>query len=290
MSNQALMIKDDMSMMDLGNVLAKSGYFQDARDAAQAVVKVLAGREMGFGPVASMTGINIIKGRVSMGANLIAAAVKRSARYDYRVKVMTADECTIEFLERVDGKRELIGVSTFTIADARKALTQNIDKFPRNMLFARAMSNGAKWFCADVFGGPIYTPDELGAIVNEEGEVIDQPAIITRTEAQQSDAIPHFESLPAGVIPQAESKPDNTSDVKVKQASIKTPKFPAMIVQLQDATPYYNDAKTGKANNFHVLKSAAKIGYAEITSENIDQVLVDLIQHAKDNTAEVPAE
>jgi hypothetical protein len=30
------------------------------------------------------------------------------------------------------------------------------------MLYARALSNGAKWYCPDVFGGPIYTPDELG--------------------------------------------------------------------------------------------------------------------------------
>ena len=62
----------------LAEVMAKSGFFTDARDAAQAVVKVLAGAEMGFGPVSSMTGVNIIKGKVSIGANLMAAAVRRS--------------------------------------------------------------------------------------------------------------------------------------------------------------------------------------------------------------------
>jgi len=41
------------------------------------------------------------------------------------------------------------------------------------MLFARAISNGAKWFCPDIFGGPVYTPDELGAEVDEEGDIID---------------------------------------------------------------------------------------------------------------------
>jgi hypothetical protein len=44
------------------------------------------------------------------------------------------------------------------------------------MLFARAMSNGAKWFCADVFGGPVYTPDELGAAIDmETGEMLSRP-------------------------------------------------------------------------------------------------------------------
>ncbi len=161
--------------MTLGKVLAQSGFFADAREAAQAVVKVLAGQELGFGPVASMTGVNIIKGRVSLSANMIAAAVKRSGRYNYRTRRLDATACEIEFFERAGGAWESVGISTFTDKDANKAATQNMDKFPRNMLFARAMSNGAKWYCADVFGGPVYTPDELGAVIDgETGEVLSE--------------------------------------------------------------------------------------------------------------------
>jgi hypothetical protein len=41
------------------------------------------------------------------------------------------------------------------------------------MLFARAMSNGVRWYCPDVFSGaPTYTPEELGADVTESGDVI----------------------------------------------------------------------------------------------------------------------
>lgn len=162
---------DDLDTMTLGQVLSKSGYFQDAREASQAIVKVLAGRELGFPAIASMTGVHIIKGRVSLSANLIAAAIKRSKpAYNYRVTELTDRVCTIVFYE--DG--EECGVSTFTAEDARKAETQNMHKFPRNMLFARALSNGAKWYCAAIFGGPVYTPEELGAAVDgETGEPID---------------------------------------------------------------------------------------------------------------------
>jgi hypothetical protein len=153
--------------------MAKSGYFTDARDAAQAVVKILAGQEMGFGPFASMTGIYIIQGRPSIGANLMAAAVKSSQRYNYRVVEMTDQVCEIEYLEY--GKP--CGRSRFTLENASKAGTKNLDKFPRNMLFARAMSNGCRWYCPDIFAGaPTYTPEEMGANVNEAGEVIDVPA------------------------------------------------------------------------------------------------------------------
>jgi len=182
MTNE-LAIIPDMPVMELGSVLARSGYFNDAREAAQAVVKVLAGRELGFGPIASMTGFYIVKGHVSMSANLMGAAVKRSGKYDYKVTRLDNDGCSIAFYQ---GKEQL-GESTLTMAEAKTAkMDQEWDKetkswkpkftwqnFPRNMLFARAMSNGVKWFCPDVTGGPVYTPEELGEIVDgETGEVV----------------------------------------------------------------------------------------------------------------------
>lgn len=165
--------------MTLSQTLCDSGLFQDTRGQAQAVAKILAGRELGLPPIASMTGINIIQGRISLSANLIAASIKRSGRYDYRVKEMSATRCVVEFFERENGVREQIGVSEFTIDDAKKAGTKNLDKFPRNMLFARAMSNGARWFTPDIFNGPVYTPEELGADVNEEGNVINDASYDT---------------------------------------------------------------------------------------------------------------
>jgi len=167
-----------MSLMQLGDVLSKSGYFADAKGAAQAIVKVLCGQEMGFLPIASMTGIHIINGKPAVGATLQAAAIKRSGRYNYRVKELTDETCAVEFLERNgDRQWDTLGVSTFTMADARRAQVKNMDKFPRNMLFARAVSNGAKWYCPDIFGGPVYTPDELGATVDyETGEIITSTA------------------------------------------------------------------------------------------------------------------
>lgn len=173
MENQLAVRNVQLTSMDeierAALAMSKSGYFVDAREQAQAITKILAGREMGFGPFASMTGIYIISGRPSIGANLMAAAVKASGRYNYRVHEMTDAVCEIIFFE---GGKEA-GRSRFTIEDARKAGTKNLDKFARNMLFARAMSNGCRWYCPDVFlGAPTYTPEELGADVDQEGNVI----------------------------------------------------------------------------------------------------------------------
>jgi hypothetical protein len=93
---------EELSTMQLGQVLAQSGYFQDAKDAAQAIVKVLAGREMGIGPVASMTGIYLVKGRVTLSANLMAAQIKRSGKYNYVIRRMDDTGCEIAFFEGKD--------------------------------------------------------------------------------------------------------------------------------------------------------------------------------------------
>jgi len=144
--------------MRLADVMMESGFFPDVKSAAQACVKILAGAELGFGPFASMSGIHIVKGKAEPGANLLAVCVKRSGRYNYRVVNIDNARCEIHFFEN----GEPCGISTFTIEDAKKAGTQNLDKFPRNMLFARAMSNGIKWFCPDAENGvSVYAPGEI---------------------------------------------------------------------------------------------------------------------------------
>ena len=160
-------------VMSIGKAFAESGMFADTKSAAQAIVKIQAGQEIGIPPFAAMTGIHIIQGKPTIGAGLIASRVKGSGKYDYKVIQNDDKQCSIDFYQ---GQNK-IGNSTFTIEEAKKAGTKNLDKFPKNMLFARAISNGVKWFCPDVFSGPVYVPQEMGATVNEDEEVIEVETI-----------------------------------------------------------------------------------------------------------------
>lgn len=166
---------------DIENVakaMVSSGYFADSAKISQAIVKIMAGREIGIGPFSSMNGIHIIQGKPSFGANVMAGKVKSSGRYNYRVTEINDSVCSIEFMELFNSQWSTIGTSTFTIADAKKAGVKNTDKFPRNMLFARAMSNGVRWYCPDVMNGAtVYTPEELGADVDQDGNVINIPVV-----------------------------------------------------------------------------------------------------------------
>jgi len=151
-------------IMIMAKTFAESGMFTDAKQMGQAFVKIQAGQEIGIPPFAAMSGIHIIQGKPTIGAGLIASTVKGSGKYDYKVIKLDDKICSLDFYQ---GK-ENIGNSTFTIDDAKKALTKNIEKFPKNMLFARAISNGVKWFCPDVFAGPIYTPEEMPEETTED--------------------------------------------------------------------------------------------------------------------------
>jgi hypothetical protein len=150
-------------LMNMAKAFAESGMFADTKSAAQAIVKIQAGQEIGIPPFAAMTGIHIIQGKPTIGAGLIASRVKGSGKYDYKVIEASEKVCSIDFYQGATK----IGNSTFTIDDAKKALTKNIDKFPKNMLFARAISNGVKWYCPDVFSGPVYVPEEMPSVTEE---------------------------------------------------------------------------------------------------------------------------
>ena len=73
----------------LGDILVKSGFFKDTKDQAQAIVKMLYGGELGFGPIASMMGVYVVEGKPSMSAQLIASAIQKSGTFNYRVREWT---------------------------------------------------------------------------------------------------------------------------------------------------------------------------------------------------------
>jgi hypothetical protein len=153
----------------------QSGMFPNIKNEAQAYVLILAGAEMGVGPMEAVSGITLIQGKPTMSANLLAALVKRHPRYDYRVADHSDSTCRIEFLQ--DG--EVSGVSEFTLEDARKAGlggNQTWKKYPAALLFARALAQGVRWYAPDVTSSAAYTPEELGA---DHVETSEQPASVS---------------------------------------------------------------------------------------------------------------
>jgi hypothetical protein len=154
MNALALTNTEQMNPIAVGEIFAASGMFPDARDAAQCATKLIVGGGLGLNQYDSMAGLHIISGKIVLAANLMAAAIKRSGKYDYRSE-STNERCSIEFLQ--DGKT--IGVTTWTVEDARAAGLggNNWRKYPKAMLFARCISAGYREHCPDALGNaPVY--------------------------------------------------------------------------------------------------------------------------------------
>ena len=59
--------------IEISKSFFESGMFADIKSAQQALVKIMAGQEIGIPPFAAMTGVTIIQGKPTIGAGLIAA-------------------------------------------------------------------------------------------------------------------------------------------------------------------------------------------------------------------------
>lgn len=219
-SETALTVRQNLTIDEMSRValaMSKSGYFEDAKDVSKAMVKVLAGNEIGLGPFASMTGIHVIKGKPVLGSNVIATLVKNDPRYNYRVATCNDEYCCLIWYE--SGKE--VGKSDFSINEAEQARLTDKDNwrmYPSDMLFARALTRGARRYAPGIFGGaPVYTPDELGAAEDEDGNILegelvqDEPLLVEPTgnapspprkpQAKVNGSKPEAKEAPPAALP-----------------------------------------------------------------------------------------
>lgn len=127
----------------------------------QAIVKIYAGHEIGIGPVASMRDVVMINGKLTLLGAQISNQIKRSKCYDFTVLETSDNQAKLRFTRHGSALNPDI---TFTYKDAERmglADSPMYQKQMATMLFWRALTKGARMHCPDVFGGPIYTPDEL---------------------------------------------------------------------------------------------------------------------------------
>src|SRR5262245_1785396 len=133
------------------------------RGKAEAVMAcMLAGRELGIGPMQALQKIHIIQGRPTLSAELMASLVRRAG---HRIRTIERSNT----VATVEGARaddpDAAETLTWTIDDAKRAELQskeNWKKYPSAMLWARAVSQLCRQLCPDVLAGMSYTPDEAG--------------------------------------------------------------------------------------------------------------------------------
>ena len=162
-----------MSIDQTAEMFVRSGMFPDLKSVEQAATLLIIGRGFGISDYDSVTGLYLRQGKVNMHANVMAAAIKASGKYDYEVIVNSDKECEIQFFRVDSAGRNPLGKHRFTMAQAQRAnLTKNFTwkQYPEAMLFARCISAGYRAHCPDALGAaPVY--------VEQHGEMeVDAPS------------------------------------------------------------------------------------------------------------------
>jgi hypothetical protein len=195
--------------IQVAEIVHRANLFPDVRNPGHALVKILAGAELGFGVIASLVDVHLIEGKPSVGAHLRAAAIRSSGHYDYEVVEHTDAVCAVRFSRRrADGTWHDLGVERITLEEAQAKkwhLTRKGEAkgpwraSPKNMLFARCITNGFRFHCPDLTSGMLgYDPDEV-----EESEA---PA-----ESPQTPAPPSLRLTDTAVTPPDET-PTHAAD------------------------------------------------------------------------------
>lgn len=256
-SNDALVISQHMgSLLSLGEALVKSGLAPDTiRTPEAAAAVVLKGRELGLPPMLSLSHIVIIKGKPTLSAEVMLGMMHR-AGHEVWFSETSSERAVIHGIRKGSTREQSL---TWTIDDAKAAgLLKNPTwtAYRPAMLRARAISAFGRFFAPDVLMGA-YTPEEMGAQVNERGEFTGmnaeadeaQPArgtagLAARLAATRAPATTPDE--PDDEPVDAEFTPAPTEETGDTVLRITRPQATAIAIALKDAK--FKDTPEGKTD------------------------------------------
>lgn len=164
--------------------LAKSSlipaHYKKPEDAWYAI---LCGREYGLSPMVSLQSIAVVKGKITMSADLIVALCRRNPEFAGMSITDTETSCTVTVKRKCSYGTDERTVC-FTMDDAKKAGLLDKDNwkaYPKRMLKARA----TKWACQDLFSdviGNVYTPEELDADTSHPSPIVPEYDIVDKVD------------------------------------------------------------------------------------------------------------
>lgn len=254
---------DMRELKELAEIFVASGAFSDIKQVAQAQIKILAGNELGFSPLVSMTGIHFFQGKVTIGSNLIASLIKESTKYDYEIVEHSNTACAVQFYE--NGQK--IGVPVrYTIEDAKEAQLLTKDpwkKYPADLLFAAVIRQGARRYCADVLRGTTASTDTAGDHEYDETPFVEGPVESIEKVLRDGEIVVDGETVDAVTGEVLEEREDVAGDPPVDAAE-------APLVDLREAVlARYNECRgvdRERANRFLGSKTIRQLDAEGLTA------------------------
>jgi hypothetical protein len=162
--------------------LANSGLLPAAyrKNPANVLWAMEYGDMLGLHTVAVVTGVHVIDGKPTASAGLISGLVRQAG---HKLRVWGDGMSATCEITRSDDPRHPFTV-TWTLKKAGDNPSaeeadllgkSNWKKYPASMLKSRAITQCARDACEEILFGLAYTPEELGAEVDEDGVVVEDP-------------------------------------------------------------------------------------------------------------------
>lgn len=142
------------------------------------------GQTLGVDPMTAVQSVHVINGKPTASADLIAGLVRRAG---HKLRVTGDDRKAVAQIIRADDP-DFTFEAVWTIERAQSAKLTGKDtwkSFPAAMLKARAITEVARAACSEILHGTIYTPEELGAVVDQDGNPVDAPVQPLRAVQEQ---------------------------------------------------------------------------------------------------------
>jgi len=176
---------------------------------AGVAAAILTGRELDLGPMASLRGIQIIEGKPSLTAEMMAAKILAGGHAIHWVN-STDQECTVKIVRR-DGLSE--AEVRYTMKDAQRAGLAgkgNWAKDPRSMLRWRALSNAARMACPDVILGL-----DVGDVAPDQATGA-EPSTWTAVQVNTTEPEPVEEPTPEA-LPAGSDNPETVTQAQLRK-------------------------------------------------------------------------
>lgn len=138
------------------------------RQPANLLIALEYAEAFGISPINAISSVFVIDGKPSASADLIAALVRRAG---HKLRVTGDDTTATATIIRADDP-DFEYTATWDMAKAKQAnLTGKgtWKSYPAALLRARAITEVARMGASDALFGVIYTPEEVGAEVTEDG-------------------------------------------------------------------------------------------------------------------------
>lgn len=195
MSNEVVNTKTGeiaMTQWDLmrqqAETLVKSGFLPPAINTPEKAIAIMQkGKELGIPPMEAISSINIIQGKPSVSPQLMLALAQKTGQVE-DIKMDTSPKRATVTIKR---KGQTAYTTTFGVEEAT-ALgligKDNYKKQPAVMFQWRALAANLRVTFPDAISG-LYTYDEMGAQMDDEGNLVKRPEIKMPQAIQTAEVI-----------------------------------------------------------------------------------------------------